>query len=63
MENIDDDFLLNTRIDKYIEKIKENYFYGGTIELGILSNKYRINISVYKNDIANDFNYIHYIKK
>ena len=43
-ENIDDDV---HRIHKYIEKIKGNYFYRGTIELGILSNKYKINISAY----------------
>ena len=61
LENIDDEILLNTRIDNYLEKIKENGFYGGTIELGILSNSYQLNISVYETDINDNLSYKHYI--
>ena len=46
-----DETILNIKLEKYIEKIKENYFYGGIIELGIISNYYDLNISVYISDI------------
>jgi len=47
LENREDEVLIDSRIDNYLEKIKIIGFYGGPIELGILSNTYQINISVY----------------
>ena len=55
-----DDTILNIKLENYIEKIKENYFYGGIIEMGIISNYYDLNISVYISDNNNLDNYIHY---
>ena len=42
-----DDTILNIKLGNYIEKIKDNYFYWGIIEMGIISNYYDLNINVY----------------
>ena len=42
------------------QKIKDNYFYWGIIEMGIISIYYDLNISVYISDNNDLVNYIHY---
>ena len=41
------DTLLNTKLENYIERIKDDGFYGGIIEIGIISNDSNLNIAVY----------------
>ena len=48
LENNTDDIIVNTKINTYIEKIKENKFYGGIIEISIFINLYKVNVSLYK---------------
>ena len=51
---------MNTKLENYIERIKEDCFYGGIIEIGIISNYYDLNIFVYCPD-NNDLNqYVHF---
>ena len=59
-EDTADDTLVNTKLENYIERIKEDCFYGGIIEIGIISNYYDINISVYCTDNNDPNQYVHF---
>ena len=52
---------INNKINNYIEKIKDNYFEGSIIEIGIFSNLYDVKISVYQLLNEDDIFYTHYI--
>ena len=60
LEDKIDDVIVITKINNYLEKIKENKFHGGNIEMSIFIKLYQVNISIYilqSND--NDY-YTHY---
>ena len=59
-EGTADDTLVNTKLENYIERIKEDCFYGGIIEIGIISNYYDLNISVYCTDNNDPNQYVHF---
>ena len=52
--------ILNIKLENQIEKIKENYFYWGMIEMFIFSNYYDLNDSLYISDNNGLDNYIYY---
>ena len=47
LEDTTDDILVNNKLENYIER---GWCYGGIIEIGIISNYYNLNISVYWTD-------------
>ena len=53
---------MNTKLENFIERIKEDYFYGGIIEIGIISTYYDLNISAYCTDINDTNQYAHFTK-
>ena len=50
IEDAKDGVIINIRIENYIEKIQEDAFYRGIIEIGLVTINQNINISVYKSD-------------
>ena len=40
--------MINIKINNYVEKTKENYIFGGIIEISIFTYLYDVNISVYR---------------
>jgi len=61
LEDINDDVIINSKIDIYIENIKKDNFYGGIIEISIFAKLQNINISVYTIDTNNPNFYIHFM--
>ena len=59
-EEIADDVIINLKIEIYTETIKEDYFYGRIIEIGLFSDLYNINIYVYKINNTNNSNFCHF---
>ena len=60
LEDTTDDTLVNTKLENYIERIKEDGFYGGIIEIGIISNYFYLNISVYCTDNNDPNLFVHF---
>jgi len=60
LEDINDDVIINWKIDIYIENKKKNTFHGGIIEISIFSKLQNKNISVYTIGTNNPNFYIHF---
>ena len=59
IEDTNDPVIMNYKINNYIEKIKENYFWGGIIEISIFAKIFKTNIGIYTKNDEND-NIYHY---
>ena len=54
IEDSNDPVIVNYKINNYIEKIKENYFLGGIIEISLFLTIFKTNISIYTLNDEND---------
>jgi len=54
IEDSNDPVIVNYKINNYIEKIKENCFWGGIIEISLFSTIFKTNISIYTLNDEND---------
>lgn len=59
IEDNNDPVIINYKINNYIEKIKENFFWGGIIEIILFATIFKTNIGIYTMNDEND-NIYHY---
>ena len=54
-----DQILTNKKLDGYIDKIKDDYFFAGNIEIYIATKVFNLNIAIYEQNNLNE-DYKHY---
>ena len=59
-EEAKDDIIVNLKFEQYIEKIKEDTFYSGNIEISTSTILFDINVTIYKLLNENDDEYTFY---